>query len=158
RDSHRCWHRRPPVSDHSVMAERPQGQLRSGTLIQAGTPYPRQGGRGCRRDFPGGNGRLVRLLAEGIVRRQTPNKRVALDRGRHHGNSRHSVLAAGSASERCRSGNSWHFPDETLMARKKVCSDPQIALLVKRYLLLQQNAIAKRALETARKRVYRWRF
>ena len=44
------------------------------------------------------------------------------------------------------------------MARKKVCSDPQIAFLVKRYLLLQDNSTAKKALETSRKRVHQWRY
>lgn len=44
------------------------------------------------------------------------------------------------------------------MARKKVDSDPQIALLVKRYLMLQDNSTAKKALETARKRVHQWRY
>jgi hypothetical protein len=50
------------------------------------------------------------------------------------------------------------FLDEVLVARKKVCIDPQIALLVRRYLMLQDNATAKKALGTSRKRVDSWRY
>lgn len=44
------------------------------------------------------------------------------------------------------------------MARKKVCIDPQIALLVRRYLMLQDNSTAKKTLEASRKRVHSWRY
>lgn len=44
------------------------------------------------------------------------------------------------------------------MARKKVCIDPQIALLVRRFLVLRANATAKGELEAARKQVKSWRY
>jgi hypothetical protein len=44
------------------------------------------------------------------------------------------------------------------MARKKVSCDPQIALLVSRYLALQNNSTAKKELEASQKRAQSWRY
>src|SRR5581483_9330108 len=44
------------------------------------------------------------------------------------------------------------------MARKKVCIDRRISLLLRRYLTLQDNSAAIEALESSRKRVHSWRY
>jgi len=44
------------------------------------------------------------------------------------------------------------------MPRKKVCIDPQIDLLVRRYRTFRENATARKALDGCRKKVQSWRY